>query len=382
MDESVNESIGPVDRIKKKNCNVNKDLERDKVVSEYEKSDDRNSSYTVNRQTQDTHQIRKSYVNPHRKSPIKTNGSYTNSIKSYVPSSSKSHESQISDVMDMRYSPIDESVNESIGPVDRIKKKNCNVNKDLERDKVVSEYEKSDDRNSSYTANRQTQDTHQIRKSYVNPHRKSPIKTNGSYTNSIKSSGFNERTIMAGISDLRKRIDNLHVTLVKIYTATCHPEETFKNFDFGIPTLPFTSVEEFYKWEDCHLDEEKKLIMIRLLVEHGRENLKGSVYCIMRKLMTNKVAVNFNLKGTNKEGAKIQKKKFQNTMFYGLVIAALKRHAQERINRDFPLLYNREMSDSHIANWLKDAKKRLENDELRLKKSQQQDEQLENNENN
>lgn len=62
------------------------------------------------------------------------------------------------------------------------------------------------------------------------------------------------------------------------------------------------------------------MLQIRLLVEHGREDLKGSVYCIMRKLMTNKVAVNFNLKGTNREGAKIQKKKFLNTISYGLII--------------------------------------------------------------
>lgn len=62
------------------------------------------------------------------------------------------------------------------------------------------------------------------------------------------------------------------------------------------------------------------MLQIRLLVEHGREDLKGSVYCIMRKLMTNKVAVNFNLKGTNREGAKIKKKKFLNTISYGLVI--------------------------------------------------------------
>lgn len=65
------------------------------------------------------------------------------------------------------------------------------------------------------------------------------------------------------------------------------------------------------------------ILQIRLLVEHGREDLKGSVYCIMRKLMINKVAVNFNLKGTNREGAKIQKKKFQDTTSYGLVIGKI-----------------------------------------------------------
>nr|XP_012227062.1 PREDICTED: uncharacterized protein LOC105674946 [Linepithema humile] len=137
-------------------------------------------------------------------------------------------------------------------------------------------------------------------------------------------------------------------------------------------------MEEFYNWKDFNLNEEKKLIMIRLLVEHGREDLKGSVYCIMRKLMTNQVAVNFNLKGTNREGAKIQKKKFQDTISYGLIIAALKRHSQERKDRGLHFVYNRETTDSHVANWLKDAKKRLENEELRLRK--QQNEQTEGNE--
>lgn len=43
----------------------------------------------------------------------------------------------------------------------------------------------------------------------------------------------------------------------------------------------------------------------------------------MRKLMTNKVAVNFNLKGTNREGAPIEKKKFLDTVTYGLVIGKI-----------------------------------------------------------
>lgn len=67
---------------------------------------------------------------------------------------------------------------------------------------------------------------------------------------------------MAAISDLRSRIDKLHVTIIKIYTATCHPEETLEN-SIRIPALPLTSMEEFYKWEDFNLDEEKKLIIVR-----------------------------------------------------------------------------------------------------------------------
>lgn len=43
----------------------------------------------------------------------------------------------------------------------------------------------------------------------------------------------------------------------------------------------------------------------------------------MRKLMTNKVAVNFNLKGTNREGARFEKKKFQSTTSYILVIGKI-----------------------------------------------------------
>ncbi|XP_029678709.1 uncharacterized protein LOC115244857 [Formica exsecta] len=140
-------------------------------------------------------------------------------------------------------------------------------------------------------------------------------------------------------------------------------------------------MEEFYKWEDFNLDEEKILIIIRLLVEHGKEDLKCSVYCIMRKLISNKVAINFNLKGTNREGTRIQKKKFLDTISYGLIIAPLKRHSQERKDRGLHFLYDRESADFHIANWLKDAKKHLENEELRLKKGKQQGEQSENNAN-
>jgi len=80
---------------------------------------------------------------------------------------------------------------------------------------------------------------------------------------STKIAGFNERTIIAAISDLRSRIDRLHVTITKIYVATCHPEETPEN-SIGIPILPLTSMEAFYEWENFNLDEEKKLIMVKI----------------------------------------------------------------------------------------------------------------------
>lgn len=67
---------------------------------------------------------------------------------------------------------------------------------------------------------------------------------------------------MAAINDLRNRIDKLHVTIIKIYTATCHPEETFEN-SIRMPTLPLTSMETFNEWENFLLDEEKKLIMVK-----------------------------------------------------------------------------------------------------------------------
>lgn len=71
------------------------------------------------------------------------------------------------------------------------------------------------------------------------------------------------KTIMTAISDLRNRIDTLHVTVRKIYTATCHPIETLENSTTNIPTLPLTSIEEFWKWEDYILDEENKLMIVR-----------------------------------------------------------------------------------------------------------------------
>lgn len=62
--------------------------------------------------------------------------------------------------------------------------------------------------------------------------------------------------------------------------------------------------------------------------------------------------------------------------------AALKRHTQEKTNRGLHFLYNRETADSHIANWLKDARKRLDNEELRLKKSKRDEQQGEQSEDN
>lgn len=74
------------------------------------------------------------------------------SVKFYldVASSSKPHESQISDAIHLTYSSIDKS-NESIGAINYTKKKMYNVQKELEmnkQDKVMSEHENSDDRNS------------------------------------------------------------------------------------------------------------------------------------------------------------------------------------------------------------------------------------------
>lgn len=66
---------------------------------------------------------------------------------------------------------------------------------------------------------------------------------------------------MTAISDLRSRIDKLHITVMKIYTITCQPEETLNN-SIGIPTLPLISMEAFNEWEEFNLDEEQKLIMV------------------------------------------------------------------------------------------------------------------------
>ncbi|XP_032689041.1 uncharacterized protein LOC116852622 [Odontomachus brunneus] len=108
-------------------------------------------------------------------------------------------------------------------------------------------------------------------------------------------------------------------------------------------------MEEFNKWENFIMVEENKLITIRLLVEHGKNDLKDSVYYIMRRLMTNKVAVNFNLKECNRKGVQIEKNKFVGTRTYDLVIAALKLHKKERVDRGIDFFYNKETADFHIA---------------------------------
>ncbi|KYN50231.1 hypothetical protein ALC62_04462 [Cyphomyrmex costatus] len=107
------------------------------------------------------------------------------------------------------------------------------------------------------------------------------------------------------------------------------------------------------------------------LMKHGKDDLKSSVYAIMRKVLSNKLAMHFNLKGINREGTTIKKKKFQNSLSHGAIISALKKYRKDTIDRGLQFFYNRETADSHIANWLKDAKKRFEQQELRSKKNQQ-----------
>lgn len=64
------------------------------------------------------------------------------------------------------------------------------------------------------------------------------------------------------MNDIRSRLDKLHVTVLKIYTATCHPEEIDDN-SIGIQNLPLASLEAFNEWENFNLDEEKKLIVVK-----------------------------------------------------------------------------------------------------------------------
>jgi len=67
---------------------------------------------------------------------------------------------------------------------------------------------------------------------------------------------------MAAINDLRARIDILHVTITKIYTATCSPVETPDNL-IGIPTLPLISMRELNNYENFLSQEENKLMMVK-----------------------------------------------------------------------------------------------------------------------
>ncbi|XP_018300473.1 uncharacterized protein, partial [Mycetomoellerius zeteki] len=124
---------------------------------------------------------------------------------------------------------------------------------------------------------------------------------------------------MAAINDIRGRIDMLQITITKIYTATCSPVETAKNH-IGIPNLPLLSMKEWNKWENFLSEEENKLLMVGLLAEHGKDDVKSSVYAIMRKILSNKVAMHFNLKGINREGTTVKKIKFQNTLSHGAII--------------------------------------------------------------
>lgn len=57
-----------------------------------------------------------------------------------------------------------------------------------------------------------------------------------------------------------------------------------------------------------------------MLAEHGKDDVKSSVYAIMRKILSNKVAMHFNLKGINREGTTVKKIKFQNTLSHGAII--------------------------------------------------------------
>jgi len=78
----------------------------------------------------------------------------------------------------------------------------------------------------------------------------------------LKITEIGGRTIMAAINDLRARIDILHVTITKIYTATCSPVETPDNL-IGIPTLPLISMRELNNYENFLSQEENKLMMVK-----------------------------------------------------------------------------------------------------------------------
>lgn len=48
-------------------------------------------------------------------------------------------------------------------------------------------------------------------------------------------------------------------------------------------------------------------------------------------------------------------------------------HKKERANNGIDIFYNTEIANLHIANWLKDAKKRFENEELRRRDKEKWD---------
>lgn len=110
------------------------------------------------------------------------------------------------------------------------------------------------------------------------------------------------------------------------------------------PSLPLQCQEELTKWDTFlsdginlasavsifwlfseHFVFGKHILIIfsfqvTLLADYGCNDLKDTVYNIMRKLMSNKLASDFNLRGMNKKTAVKEKKKFKDTPSYNIIL--------------------------------------------------------------
>ncbi|KAK3919773.1 Stress-associated endoplasmic reticulum protein 1 [Frankliniella fusca] len=123
-------------------------------------------------------------------------------------------------------------------------------------------------------------------------------------------------------------------------------------------------------------EEDAKLGMVKYLSEHGLNDLRETIFFMLKKLISNEYAINFNLTGVNRKGVHTAKKKFDDTLPCIVLKAAVKQHSRTLAMRgdDARHKYNSSEFRSAVSDWLKDAKKRADNDRQRELRRQRQGE--------
>ncbi|XP_052129910.1 uncharacterized protein LOC113207119 isoform X2 [Frankliniella occidentalis] len=190
----------------------------------------------------------------------------------------------------------------------------------------------------------------------------------------ISSAGINTR-ILTHLSLLKSEIQELKKMVLKVYIVTCGPHDGSSDVE-KIPGLPLQTETDFENFTSLCEKEDGKLGMVKHLSEHGKTDIRESVFNMMRKLMTNTLAQNYNYSGINRRGASVAKKKFAETTPCTVLRAAVKQHCRVLLGRgaDSRHQFNSTDFKDAVSDWLKDAKKRNENEEKKKKKNETQQE--------
>ncbi|XP_052131780.1 uncharacterized protein LOC127751773 [Frankliniella occidentalis] len=172
--------------------------------------------------------------------------------------------------------------------------------------------------------------------------------------------------------EMRNEVQELKKMILKIYIVTCGPQEGSSDIQ-SVPNVPIKDFTDYSKFSTLCSKEDGKLGMVKYLTEAGLNELRETVFAMLKKLMSNEFAMNFNLTGVNRKQT-ISKKKFDGTAPFIVLKAAVKLHSNALKARgaDSRHTYNSAEFRGAVSDWLKDAKKRSENEMARKRKRLQQ----------